>query len=544
MGPVNPDSAPTDSAIAGWVSTTGGSATQTALDFRYGIVFNVLTFGAVGDGTHDDTAAIQAAIDAAMASSGVGGKIVYFPTTSGHYHYTHLNIIASGDVGLTLQGANGGSYLRCINTGGADDYSITIEGDGADPADITGANYLRFVTFRDLKILGNSYWNDTAQQPSAGINIKCAQFVTFENVWIGNFSGPGLWLDANWDSYYENVNLLYNGHATSDSDYAYAWRMTNTCNALVFNKVHVEQYSLALSVDTGCRLNDWIGCKFEDGGAPIAADGTTQPIFAFIDQYENTFTGGLITVDRSHGKVVINASQSDSTETTTWNTQRALTFHGTKFVSSHGSSGGKWFKGSHAKFLGCTFNRSTGAGTTGTFWFEGGCVMKDCQISVNSNEIGVFRISAGNNQIVNNQLYLLTGATSGSLFTIDAAYDNNIVADLSITGQHDSDLALPLTGYIGASRYALTNNPPKTVTAGANPSTFLTDQLTFTYPSAVTVLTFNHGTRGKLLTIRATNTNCTIQNNSTTVTKTGANVVMTAGQTMQFLNDGGVWREV
>ena len=38
--------------------------------------FNVRAFGAVGDGVHDDTAAIQAAIDA--ASAGLGG-VVYLP---------------------------------------------------------------------------------------------------------------------------------------------------------------------------------------------------------------------------------------------------------------------------------------------------------------------------------------------------------------------------------------------------------------------------------------------------------------------------------
>jgi hypothetical protein len=72
---------PADATVAALVGST--SATRTALDDRYaqarGLGLNVLEFGAVGDGVHDDTTAIQAALDAAGTEGPFGGGSVYLP---------------------------------------------------------------------------------------------------------------------------------------------------------------------------------------------------------------------------------------------------------------------------------------------------------------------------------------------------------------------------------------------------------------------------------------------------------------------------------
>jgi len=49
---------------------------------------NVLDFGATGDGTTDDTAAIQAAIDEAYVSTNFDNKSVFLPTPASGYKIT------------------------------------------------------------------------------------------------------------------------------------------------------------------------------------------------------------------------------------------------------------------------------------------------------------------------------------------------------------------------------------------------------------------------------------------------------------------------
>ncbi len=67
-----------------------------------GYFLNVKNYGAVGDGTHDDTSAIQGTITAASSS----GNGVYFP--GGTYIVDGLSVPAQ----VVLQGVNGISYLK------------------------------------------------------------------------------------------------------------------------------------------------------------------------------------------------------------------------------------------------------------------------------------------------------------------------------------------------------------------------------------------------------------------------------------------------
>jgi hypothetical protein len=69
-----------------------------------GAVVNVLDFGAVGNGTTDDTAAIQAAINSINVTN--GGGTVFFP--NGVYKTTSMLTIPWTGSAITLQGTGGG----------------------------------------------------------------------------------------------------------------------------------------------------------------------------------------------------------------------------------------------------------------------------------------------------------------------------------------------------------------------------------------------------------------------------------------------------
>lgn len=96
------------------------SVSRTSLTTRLALqsstgVFNVLSYGAVGNGTTDDTAAIQAAITAAGSNS-----TVLFPDTGSSYRTGPL--LVSAQSGVTLQGTGRrGAQLLFVSAGNQSD---------------------------------------------------------------------------------------------------------------------------------------------------------------------------------------------------------------------------------------------------------------------------------------------------------------------------------------------------------------------------------------------------------------------------------------
>ncbi len=111
-----------------------------------GRIVNVQDFGAVGDGSTDDTAAIQAASDAAGANS-----IVYFPTPAIRYRLTGLVTVTHNN--QTWRGANSQLYWSTLG-------ATTLGSAGAGTAGVRAdANY---------------FWLDhlSLEGPSSGVYVS------------------------------------------------------------------------------------------------------------------------------------------------------------------------------------------------------------------------------------------------------------------------------------------------------------------------------------------------------------------------------------
>jgi nitrous oxidase accessory protein NosD len=155
------------------------SLTKVSFSMITGEVINVLDYGATGDGTTDDTTAIQAAIVAAA------NKTLYFP--AGIYLFTGLLTI---DNSMTICGENNSTQLKPSNGSG---------------------NTLRvnasYVTIKNLRIVGA-----TPGVIAVGYS-GLVYFTTIENIYFSPSGVPTLgqcvWI---WTAKYVNINnCTFNG---------------------------------------------------------------------------------------------------------------------------------------------------------------------------------------------------------------------------------------------------------------------------------------------------------------------------------------------
>lgn len=143
------------------------SRARVVLDDPYSGRFDVKDFGAIGDGSTDDTAAITAAIDAARAA---GGGIVWFPAGT----YITSTQTLYGDI--TMQGVGWQSVMKLKASTNA--HLIDTP---------TGqVNY--YGVIRDLCLDGNRTYNTAGD----ALHLFAATYYRIEAVKIIQFAGHGI----------------------------------------------------------------------------------------------------------------------------------------------------------------------------------------------------------------------------------------------------------------------------------------------------------------------------------------------------------------
>jgi hypothetical protein len=268
---------------------SGTGAVARTVDSKLKDVVSVKDFGAVGDGTTDDTAAIQAAIDSLPS----GGGHVYIPR--GLYLVdpaTGINVVE----GLTLSGAGRLNTQLVADTNGGAVIKRQFNDSAAN-------SYLRHVTIRDLGIiLRHPATAAEANYDQVAIQLRHITRSLVEDVYIGNYpQGVSSALTAPTSQANARQGYGISIGSTSASDTAYAGGEVNTCRNVLCNGV---RYGITLdnsTFDTPYGGSAAYGCVIDSCEVSIAEVAISQ-----YGQYGSgcTFSNNVIqSIDQMNGSV-------------------------------------------------------------------------------------------------------------------------------------------------------------------------------------------------------------------------------------------------
>jgi hypothetical protein len=403
---------------------SGAGATARTIDSKLKEVVSVKDFGAVGDGTTNDSAAIQAAAAAAVAA----GARLWIPKTSSFYAVssTAISVTLANGQGLVIE-SDGAELRRNINSGGSIINAactssetaalgtntflvvrgLTLDGRGVpeqwtetNPANLvtltaisTSVEYLTIQGCRFNKIYGYGINSGGAYQSE----VSNCSFNEVGGHWYQNNTydafGDGVYhrkVKANGNILISNCNII--GYASNYSriGITFEYSTGNYYNATVSSCL-VQKYDRAIHIeeDSSCQLtvND---CKLIDFRVGI---------FLFL-----TLASSNVTVNNSYlryGSGDYNGSQGWSTY---YNASGPITFNNCfltvasgGFVSNAGpdarynnciidyNSQPSILSNHSAVFTGCQFRNIVAPGGANHYFFSGTQRFRECRFYGTAN---------------------------------------------------------------------------------------------------------------------------------------------------------------
>jgi hypothetical protein len=151
---------------------------------------DVRTFGALGNGVHDDTTAIQAAINSVDKNQGHVGGEVYFPRGT----YIVSSPIILGNY-VSLVGDGWTSQIELANNANVNMFQ--------NPANAG----IGWFVIRDLNLYGNDINNASGTAIKITKNGFQTSDIYFEKLLINHFKGDGLYIETGWQ-YHVNSCIL------------------------------------------------------------------------------------------------------------------------------------------------------------------------------------------------------------------------------------------------------------------------------------------------------------------------------------------------
>jgi hypothetical protein len=293
------------------------SLTKASYSIINGAPINVLDYGAVGNGTTDDTVAIQAAIDAAA----VNNQLLYFPT--GTYRVVDTLTIYSG---TSISGDQSWAFFASYGPTLASQIKFeptVINTDlfviGDNPNIGTTPGFYSKISICNLIMLGNGATNSRY-----GLDLNRAIYCTFENLTISGFQYPVRLLSTINNTF----NNLFLSGFSSCVRYSGGSATTDVWNNCTFFGSPVGIQTVGVTI--GIRFNDCLFEQIDTYGADIIKDTETMTFINCYSEdvpYTNLATGCMFRV---------------GLDGTTLSLENQLTVIGGKYQGRNAGTVGSW----------------------------------------------------------------------------------------------------------------------------------------------------------------------------------------------------------